>query len=373
MKILSYTLYITLLKILVSIPTLHASQASTSSTTGTHGTVTYVNAVATLSESQKQPLPHTSDAIAHRLCAMAYQYYTGSNGQEQNSKKAFALYQQAVNLGYGPARSELGYLYQQGIGVEKNLKQAFELFEATATEDHIADAYFNLALCYKNGLGTMQNPVKAFENYQIAADKKFLPAQYIVAMNYYAKGVGTHKNLKKALSCMSKASNTANCSDPEICQQIYAIMWHVLQQVDKKQADEQFQKLVKLFMAQEESSLCAHPLKPAQQQERLRVLQEIYAKKAREYIDQCTLYEQFIKPQQTLACSNKCCSVCTQERNKRAALESGDFIAKLPCGHSFCQDCLEHSMEGRAEGQLPTCPDCHHAFEMDQVMTGIVA
>lgn len=365
---LSYTLYITLLKILVSIPTLHASQVSAHNTTGTHGTVTYVNAVATLSESQKQPLPHASGATAHRLCAMAYQYYT-----EQNGKKAFALYQQAVTLGYGPARSELGYLYQQGIGVEKNLKQAFELFEAAATEDHIADAYYNLALCYKNGLGTMQNPVKAFENYQIAADKGFLPAQYMIAMNYYAKGVGTHKNLQKALSCLSKASNTANDSDPELCQQIYALMWHVLQQNDKKLADEQFQKLVTLFMAKEESSMFTQPLHPAQKQERTRVLREIYAKKAREYIDQCTLYEQFIQPQTTLVCSNKSCSICTQERNKSAALESGDFIAKLPCGHSFCQDCLEHSMEGRAEGQLPTCPDCHHAFEMDNVISGIVA
>lgn len=370
---LSYTLYITLLKILVSIPTLHASQVSVHNTTGTHGTVTHVNTVATLSESQKQPLPHASDTIAHRLCAMAYQYYTGSNGQEQNSKKAFALYQQAVTLGYGPARSELGYLYQQGIGVEKNLKQAFELFEATAKEDHIADAYFNLALCYKNGLGTMQNPVKAFENYQIAADKGFLPAQYIVAMNCYAKGAGTHKNLKKALAYLSKASNTPDGSDPEVCQQIYAIMWHVLQQVDKKQADEQFQKLVKLFMAQEESSLCAHPLKPAQQQERLRVLQEMYAKKAREYIDQCTLYKQYDQPQNPIPCTVKACSICTQERNKRADFEAGDCITKLPCGHIFCQDCLEQSMEGRAEGQLPTCPDCHRTFEMDNVMSGIVA
>ncbi len=52
---------------------------------------------------------------------------------------------------------------------------------------------------------------------------------------------------------------------------------------------------------------------------------------------------------------------------KQTSLRTGDLVAQLPCGHSFGHAYLERSMEGRAEGELPLCPNCRHTFEMDQV------
>lgn len=52
---------------------------------------------------------------------------------------------------------------------------------------------------------------------------------------------------------------------------------------------------------------------------------------------------------------------------KQTSLRIGDLVAQLPCGHSFGHAYLERSMEGRAEGELPRCPNCRRTFEIDQV------
>jgi TPR repeat protein len=54
---------------------------------------------------------------------------------------------QSAALGYSSAQCNLGYLYYHGLGVEKSLTQAFELFRR-AVDAESSTAMFNLALLF---------------------------------------------------------------------------------------------------------------------------------------------------------------------------------------------------------------------------------
>lgn len=62
-----------------------------------------------------------------------------------------------------------------------------------------------------------------------------------------------------------------------------------------------------------------------------------------------------------------------KENEKKPTFNQGELVALLPCRHNFCHAYLEQSMEGRAEGQLPRCPDCNREFEMDHIVYAIAA
>lgn len=57
------------------------------------------------------------------------------------------LYMQAADLGYAPAQTELGYCYDYGVGVEKNIEKAFECFKRAADQGN-STAQYELARCF---------------------------------------------------------------------------------------------------------------------------------------------------------------------------------------------------------------------------------
>ena len=59
--------------------------------------------------------------------------------------KAVHYYTQSAALGYASAQCNLGYLYFHGLGVEKDLARAYELFRSAVETENIT-AMFNLAL-----------------------------------------------------------------------------------------------------------------------------------------------------------------------------------------------------------------------------------
>ena len=55
---------------------------------------------------------------------------------------------------------KLGYNYQHGIGIKKNVNKAFIYYQKSAELGN-ADGLFNLGYCYQHGFGVKKNEKKA--------------------------------------------------------------------------------------------------------------------------------------------------------------------------------------------------------------------
>ncbi len=68
----------------------------------------------------------------------------------------------------------MGYLYEHGIGVEQNLKQAKAWYAEAAEQEH-ANAQFAMGLFYHDGLGGDIDYQKAREWYERSAGNILQP------------------------------------------------------------------------------------------------------------------------------------------------------------------------------------------------------
>jgi len=101
-----------------------------------------------------------------------------------------------ANDGYAKAQANLGWMYQTGKGVEKDLKKAVEWYLKAAKQDHVI-AKNNLGVMHENGWGTKKNLKRAAYWYREAASTGYSYGQY----NYgkmLLDGAGVDKNPKEA-------------------------------------------------------------------------------------------------------------------------------------------------------------------------------
>lgn len=58
-----------------------------------------------------------------------------------------------MSLNYAKAWNSIGYMYYHGLGVEKNIKRAYDFFKISFSKGEDSDAYFNMAtlLTEENG------------------------------------------------------------------------------------------------------------------------------------------------------------------------------------------------------------------------------
>lgn len=86
----------------------------------------------------------------------------------------------------------LGSMYAAGLGVDKDLNMAFELFDEAAKNGRI-DAMYKLGLMYEEGLATQQDYRKALRYYQKSARQGYPLSQYRFGL-MYARGKGVSQN-----------------------------------------------------------------------------------------------------------------------------------------------------------------------------------
>jgi len=106
------------------------------------------------------------------------------------------LWMPLANDGYAKAQANLGWMYQTGKGVQKDLKKAVEWYLKAAKQDH-AIAKNNLGVMHENGWGTKKNLKRAAYWYREAASTGYSYGQY----NYgkmLLDGAGVDKNPKEA-------------------------------------------------------------------------------------------------------------------------------------------------------------------------------
>jgi TPR repeat protein len=116
----------------------------------------------------------------HDLAAV---YTAGHGGVEPDYSRAAYWFRQAAEQGVGNARYNLGVLYHQGLGMEKNLEEAIYWYTAAAEAGH-PEAQYNLGIAYIEGIGVEYNPAQAAVYFENAAANGVMEAAYNLGLIY---------------------------------------------------------------------------------------------------------------------------------------------------------------------------------------------
>jgi len=126
--------------------------------------------------------------------------YNHGQGVEKDISKAVGLYQQAADMGNPLAINNLGRCYEYGEGVEKDISKAVELYQRAADMGNSA-AMNGLGDCYYYGQGVEKDLSKAIELYKKSCDmdnKEALQNLYHLADVYEHGYDEIERNYKKA-------------------------------------------------------------------------------------------------------------------------------------------------------------------------------
>ena len=108
----------------------------------------------------------------------------------------------------GGVQFEIGEAYNSGLGVEKNLEEAFKYYLAAAEKRHSVAANW-IGWCYQNGLGVKPDDSKALMWYNIGAELGNKNAQANAAF-FYETGKGTAIDLNKAVDLYERSLSDNN-------------------------------------------------------------------------------------------------------------------------------------------------------------------
>ena len=136
--------------------------------------------------------------------------YENGMGVEQNYAEAVKWYRKATEQGQANAQLNLGYCYRNGMGVEQNYEEAVSWYRKAAAQGNAA-AQFNLGVCYKNGEGVEQNYEEAVNWYRKAAEQGDADAQ--CNLGYcYRNGMGVKQNYEEAVNWYRKAAEQGDAA-----------------------------------------------------------------------------------------------------------------------------------------------------------------
>jgi hypothetical protein len=92
--------------------------------------------------------------------------------EQRKYVEAAAAWREAAALGHARAQNGLGVLYQDGLGVRKDLREAARWFQESASRGY-AFGMYNLALLYRDGAGVMRNDIEAYKWFYLASSINF--------------------------------------------------------------------------------------------------------------------------------------------------------------------------------------------------------
>ena len=84
------------------------------------------------------------------------------------------------------AQCQLGYFYENGLGVPQNYEQAIALYwKSIETRSLGGEPYFRLGACYEDGRGVAKDELKAMRLYKMAADNNYPAAATVLGDMFY--------------------------------------------------------------------------------------------------------------------------------------------------------------------------------------------
>ena len=123
-----------------------------------------------------EKLAADNDPVALTNLGIMYQKGIGA---KRDVKMAETLYLRAANLGYAQGQFDLANLYYNGDGIKQDYKAAGRWYMAAALSGHLPSQYY-LAQMYDHGEGTKEDKGQALSWYVKAADGGLPQAKYVV-------------------------------------------------------------------------------------------------------------------------------------------------------------------------------------------------
>ena len=109
-------------------------------------------------------------------------YLRGEDGFDKNLPEAAKYTQMAVEKGYVRAQYQLGYLYEEGLGVPQDWEKSFHWYLKAANQGY-AMAQNNVGTAFYLGKGIEKDMDQAFIWYKKSADLGDDVAQYNLGKN----------------------------------------------------------------------------------------------------------------------------------------------------------------------------------------------
>lgn len=117
-------------------------------------------------------------------------WYADGSRFKKDEKKANDLYKKSADQGCLWSKVELGIAYEEGIGCEKDLKQAISLYSyALEKDDKNATALDRLGHCYMHGTGVEKDEKKGLDYYERAANEGSVCSMLSLAHYYRDHGI----------------------------------------------------------------------------------------------------------------------------------------------------------------------------------------
>ncbi|PKK64545.1 HCP-like protein, partial [Rhizophagus irregularis] len=167
--------------------------------------------------------------------------------RNENEIEIFKRYEKSAKQGDSDAQNYLGYLYENDLGVQKDLKKAFYWYQRSAEngnklahynlisyyldgwkiDEELKDseksfywylksaengnkfAQYNLGLYYQNGWGIEKDEIKAFKWYEKSAKQDNSDAQNYLGF-LYKNGINIQKDLEKSFFWYQKSAINGN-------------------------------------------------------------------------------------------------------------------------------------------------------------------
>ena len=134
-----------------------------------------------------------------------------TNEQESEEVRRFKSTRKEAEQGDADAQYELGCMYAEGEGVEKNEVEAAKWFQKAAEQGDAASQY-ELGKMYREGEGVTQDYVEAAKWYRKAAEQGLAKAQWELGC-MYAEGKGVDQDYEKAAKWFRKAATDKGFRD----------------------------------------------------------------------------------------------------------------------------------------------------------------
>lgn len=140
------------------------------------------------------------------------------------------------------ALNQIGLLYKNGQGVEKNITKAIEFFKQVSKFNN-SDAFYYIGLCYFEGDENDINYTKAIKYFNKSAKLSNSMAIYQLGVCYY-DGKGFERNFTKAIELFKESEKLGNTRAMHKLSLIYCFN-DVVQQ-DYTKASEYYNKAISL-------------------------------------------------------------------------------------------------------------------------------
>ena len=176
---------------------LAASSADAHAVTPGVSWANFTNAVAAIAACR--------DAVARYSNTPRFKFQLG-RALDKSGKHVEAMkwYQEAATRDYALAQHNIGGLYYNGSGVEKNDAEALRWYRKAAAQG-VPNSQYQVAQMYFKGRGVIQNDVEAARWYKRAANKGFARAQNDLG-SWYESGRGVAKDREEAVRWYREAA-----------------------------------------------------------------------------------------------------------------------------------------------------------------------